>query len=205
MHGGDGGVVLIRSGGKTLAVWVALCAALVAFAAAPGCVREKENEKGPAMGTGDWSEALPTTRVLLLFYPEAGSGALRAEPRRFVVGRGISGLMKSALVALGSGPNSGGLISPFRQEIAVRGLYSQEDGTLFIDLGAGAQDVFGRGYSEEVAAIAAVANTIFYNFPHVTRIRLLIDGEPVSSLGGHIDLSSFLYPEEWLQSSVVVL
>jgi hypothetical protein len=182
-----------------------LCAALVLFVGLPGCGREREREKAPALGKTGWSEILPTTRVLLLFFPEAHGGALRAEPRRFIVGRGISGLMKSALIELGSGPKDEDLISPFRQEIVVRGLYSQEDGTLFIDLGAGAEDVFGRGYSEELAAIASITNTIFYNFPRVTRIRLLIDGEPVSSLGGHIDLSGFLYPEEWLQSAEVAL
>jgi hypothetical protein len=190
---------------RTTATWISLCAALVLLACLQGCAREKESQKAPALGKTGWSEALPTTRVLLLFFPEAHGGSLRAEARRFVVGRGISGLMKSALVELGSGPRTEDLVSPFRQEIAVRGLYSQEDGTLFIDLGAGAQDVFGRGYSEEVAAIASITNTIFYNFPRVTRIRLLIDGEPVSSLGGHIDLSGFLYPEEWLQSAQVAL
>ena len=182
-----------------------ICVALVVAGVRSGCRREPRVESGTGVGAHAWSEGLPLTRVLLLFFPEARSGELRAEARRFVVEDGTSGLMKSALAELARGPIDGDLMAAFREGFSVRGVYSQEDGTLFVDLGAGAQNVFGAGLSEETAAIGSIANTLFYNFPHVTRVRLLIDGEPVGSLGGHIDLSGFIYPEEWLQASEVAL
>jgi hypothetical protein len=113
--------------------------------------------------------------------------------------------MKTALNELGRDPGVPGLASPFEHEISVRGVYSQEDGTLFVDLGAEAMDIFGTGLSEEMAAIGAITNTLFYNFPHVSRMRILVDGDPVGSLDGHVDLSGFIYPELWLQTSEVVL
>lgn len=191
--------------GVSAGIIILLCAVLFAGAMRLGCSRESNVESRAALGAHIWSEELPLTRVLLLFYPEAGGGKLRAEARRFAAGHGTSELMKSALSELGRGPDDPGLTSPFKREISVRGVYSQEDGTLYVDLGAGSEAVFGSGLSEEAAAIGAIANTLFYNFPHVSRLRILIDGEPVGSLGGHIDLSGFLYPEEWLQTSDVAL
>lgn len=181
------------------------CAALILVVAMPSCDRSSKRDRQAALGTRIWTEELPVTRVLLLFYPLAGGGDLRAEPRRFSVERGMSALIKSALTELGRGPNDPSLICPFRHDLLVRGVYSQGDGTLFVDLGAGAQEVFGSGLSEEVAAISSIANTLFYNFPHVTRLKMLIDGEPVSSLGGHVDLSGFIYPEDWMSRSAVSL
>jgi hypothetical protein len=170
----------------------------------PGWWRSGERVRGEAVGVDLWSEDLPQTRVLLLFYTQARSGRLKPEPRRFVVTSGTPGLMKSALTELGRDPGVPGVTSPFKHEISVRGVYSQEDGTLFVDLGAGAEDIFGKGLSEEIAAIGAITNTVFYNFPHVSRLRILVDGDPVGSLEGHVDLSGFLYPELWLQTSDVV-
>jgi hypothetical protein len=179
--------------------------AVVIVATRPGWWSSDERGSGAAIGANLWSEELPNTRVLLLFYPEAGSGRLKPEPKRFAVMSGTPGLMKSALNELGRDPGIEGLVSPFKHEISVRGVYSQEDGTLYVDLGAGAEDIFGTGLSEEIAAVGAITNTLFYNFPHVSRLRILVDGDPVSSIEGHVDLSGFLYPELWLRSSEVEL
>ncbi len=180
-------------------------AAAALIGAATSCDRAAESERAAALGANMWSEELPLTRVLLFFYPEARGGRLRAEPRRLIVGKGTSSTMKAALVELGRGPRETGLISPFGREFSVRGVYSQEDGTLYVDLGSGAQQVFGKGLSMEVAALRSITNTVFYNFPHVSRLKILVDGEPAVSLGGHIDLGGFLYPEEWLQGERVSL
>jgi hypothetical protein len=177
--------------------------AVVILVTKPGWWRSSEGELGTTVGVGLWSEVLPQTRVLLLFYPEARSGRLKPRPMRFAVTSGTSGLMKSALNELGRDPEVQGLTSPFKHEVSVRGVYLQEDGTLFVDFGAGAEDIFGTGLSEEIAAIGAITNTLFYNFPHVSRLRILVDGDPVGSLEGHVDLSGFLYPELWLQTSDV--
>jgi len=192
--------------GRFIAVVVILIfVAIIIIATKPGWWRWDEGGRVAAIGANVWSEELPHTRVLLLFYPETRSGRLRAEPRRFAVRSGTPGLMKVALNELGRDPGVPGLASPFKHEISVRGVYSQEDGTLFVDFGAEAMNIFGTGLSEEMAAVGAITNTLFYNFPHVSRLRILVDGDPVGSLDGHVDLSGFLYPELWLQTRDVVL
>jgi len=145
-----------------------------------------------------WRRHLPETRVLLLFYPEESTGRLRAVPKRYLVEGGTASLMKSALEDLGREPDVPGLAPGLRPGTRIRGVYSQEDGTVFVDLGGGGGELFEGGFSEEIAAVSALTNTVFFNFPHATRLRVLIDGEPVMALSGHLDLSGFLYPDEWL-------
>lgn len=178
---------------------------VVIVATKPGWWPSDERVQGAAIGANLWSEQLPQTRVLLLFYPKTRGGRLTPQPRRFAVTSGTSGLMKVALEELGRDPGIPGLSSPFRGGISVRGVYSQEDGTLFVDLGEETGNIFGTGLSEEIAAIGSVTNTMFYNFPHVSRLRILVNGDPVGVLEGHVDLSGFLYPDLWLQTSEVVL
>jgi hypothetical protein len=152
-----------------------------------------------------WGDDLPLTRVVLLFYPKTYGEILVAEPRRIIAGEGTAGLMKSTLVELGKGPADEALMSPFKQELEIRGVYSSFDGTVFVDLDAGVSEAIGKGMSEEITAIKAIAGTFFYNFPQVSRIKLLVDGEPARSLSGHVDLSGFLYPEDWMETSGVEL
>ena len=35
----------------------------------------------------------------------------------------------------------------------------------------------------------SIVNSIVTNFPAVSRVRILVDDQPVTSLGGHVDLS----------------
>jgi hypothetical protein len=186
---------------RALAV-VAVLACLVAAAVAlrvGGCERGQEEAAAPAKHV--WGADLPLTRVVLLFFPESSSGRLKAEPRRLVAREGTAGLIKSALLELGKGPQDKGLLSPFGQELKVRGVYSSADGTIFVDLAPGGEGTFGSGLSEEIAAVRAVASTVFFNFPQAGRLKILVDGEPAVSLAGHVDLSGFLYPEDWLDTS----
>jgi len=40
----------------------------------------------------------------------------------------------------------------------------------------------------ELLTVQALANTLAANFPHIRQIRILIEGEPVQTLKGHVDL-----------------
>ncbi|MHB1420812.1 MAG: GerMN domain-containing protein [Bacillota bacterium] len=44
------------------------------------------------------------------------------------------------------------------------------------------------GSSGEALAIAAIANTLI-KFPGVEKVRILVDGQPVETLAGHVDLT----------------
>ena len=45
------------------------------------------------------------------------------------------------------------------------------------------------GSRAELLTVFSVVNSIVTNFPAVSRVRILVDDRPVTSLGGHVDLS----------------
>ena len=51
------------------------------------------------------------------------------------------------------------------------------------------------GVSEEVGAVQALVLTVTKNLPAVTRVILLVGGEPVETLAGHVDLGHPLLPD----------
>jgi len=195
-----------RRGRWALAAVAALvCVVAVVFVLRAGCGRSPDDAALTIEREHTWGDDLPLTRVVVLFYPKTYGEILVGEPRRIIAGEGTAGLMKSTLVELGKGPSDEALISPFKKELKIRGVYSSFDGTVFVDLHAGVSEAIGKGMSEEIAAIKAIAGTLFYNFPQVNRIKLLVDGEPARSLSGHVDLSGFLYPEDWMETSGIEL
>ena len=51
------------------------------------------------------------------------------------------------------------------------------------------------GSSEELAAVQSLVLTVTKNLPAVTRVILLVGGEPVETLAGHVDLTRPLAPD----------
>lgn len=51
------------------------------------------------------------------------------------------------------------------------------------------------GSSEELAAVQSLVLTVTKNLPAVTRVILLVGGEPVETLAGHVDLTHPLAPD----------
>ena len=53
----------------------------------------------------------------------------------------------------------------------------------------------GGGSAAELSAIYAVVNSIALNLEGIERVGILIDGQPVQTLNGHLDLSRPLVPD----------
>lgn len=64
----------------------------------------------------------------------------------------------------------------------------REGNTLVLDFSKEFVEGFEGGSDDEAAVINALARTAG-SFPDVERIRLLVEGKPIESLGGHIDTS----------------
>jgi spore germination protein GerM len=63
-----------------------------------------------------------------------------------------------------------------------------------IDFGEELVDGLPAGSSAEMAAVYSIIDTVAVNFPRVKRVQLLIDGKPVDTLKGHVDLREPLAP-----------
>jgi germination protein M len=65
------------------------------------------------------------------------------------------------------------------------------DGTLQLNFSPELTQNFEGGSDDEAALVNAITSTAG-SFPNIERVQILVDGKPIESLGGHIDLSHAL-------------
>lgn len=95
-----------------------------------------------------------------------------------------------ALEALFAGPSQQSKLLPiFPKGTKVLG-FSLKQGTAYLNLNRSATQL-NVGSSTEVLAVASIVNTLT-KFPDVFKVKILIEGREVESLGGHVDLTGFL-------------
>ena len=66
-----------------------------------------------------------------------------------------------------------------------------QNGTLQLNFSPELTQNFAGGSDDEAALINAITSTAG-SFPNIERVQILVDGKPIESLGGHIDLSHAL-------------
>jgi germination protein M len=62
------------------------------------------------------------------------------------------------------------------------------DGMLQLNFSSELTQNFEGGSDDEAALVNAITSTAG-SFPNIERVQILVDGKPIESLGGHIDLS----------------
>ncbi|MCX7992462.1 MAG: GerMN domain-containing protein [Fimbriimonadales bacterium] len=66
-----------------------------------------------------------------------------------------------------------------------------QNGVLQLDFSADLEKNFTGGSDDEAALINAITSTAG-SFPNVRQVQVFVEGKPIESLGGHIDLSQAL-------------
>lgn len=82
--------------------------------------------------------------------------------------------------------------APLAQAIAegtkVRQIFVAEDGTAFVDLSKEAVANHRGGSLDELFAVYAIVNAVTVNLPAVKGVQILVEGQEVDTLAGHVDL-----------------
>jgi germination protein M len=127
-----------------------------------------------------------TVRVTI-FFLGGGDDRLHAEERDIPKPAGPDAYLKSLFAELRSGPTRPGLAAVLPPRIQLRNAFLLPDGVAVLDLAVDSGLSFGS--SEEVAIVAALVDTVLQNVADTTRVRILVNGEPAETLGGHVDLT----------------
>jgi len=130
--------------------------------------------------------AVQTVRVTI-FFPGKDDEKLHAEERDIPKPAGPSAYLKALFAELKRGPTREALVAALPGKIALRGAYLPADGVAVLDLAMDPSPSYGS--SEEVTIVAALVDTVLQNVAGTTRVRLLVNGEPAETLGGHVDLT----------------
>ena len=87
----------------------------------------------------------------------------------------------------------------FPADTVLRAAYLLPDGNAIVDLGGQTLAAgWNTGSHQEMIAAYSVVETVIANFPAVRRVRLLVNGQVVPTLAGHVQLDKPLYPLQFL-------
>jgi hypothetical protein len=120
--------------------------------------------------------------------------ALTADSRQ--IRKPATGIERMHLIAqqFTTPPKNGLLQSPLPEGTTIRGLYLV-DGFVWLDLSAEFLNVKNPTPLQERLTIYALVNSFLLNDPTLKGVRIMIDGKPVSTAWGWLDLSSPLGPD----------
>jgi spore germination protein GerM len=134
---------------------------------------------------------LPADRTepnrIKLFFTAAGV-RLVPEMREIEPTDSLRDRSEAVLTDLLRGPRSRTLRSPIPRGVKVRGLYVTT-GSLVLDLSGELRSGLTGGVSAELLCIYSIVNTLLLNCPDFETVTLLVDGRPVETLLGYLDLS----------------
>lgn len=124
-------------------------------------------------------------RDVTIYFASAEGDFLVSE-NRLISCRGEEDCAKEVVKALISGSQEGGVaVLPVKAQI--HGV-SFEAGTAILDFSPELSTGHPGGSQSELLTVYALANSVAVNFPHIRQVAVRIDGQPVETLKGHVDL-----------------
>jgi len=127
-----------------------------------------------------------TVRVTL-FFADSDAGKLHPEERDIAKPAGAGGFLGALFGELSRGPTSPGLVAVIPPKIQLRNGFLMPGGLVVLDLAVDASLSFGS--ADELAIVASLVDTVLQNVANTQRVRILVNGEPAETLGGHVDLT----------------
>ncbi len=177
--------------GGALWPWVAL---VLLFFAALFYVCDRGERPAPVEEDGAPAREGSHSRAVVLYFAGPDGEDLVPERREiFIDGPDREAFAVRLLHELAGGPLTAGAWRTVPPELAVRSVFFDHLGDLYVDLNGESLSRWSWGTSSEILAIRSVVRTLAGVFPGITRVGLLVDGSRVESLGGHVDA---LYPFE---------
>ncbi len=185
-----------RAAAVLLLLLVGAVAALVFWNRPPGPLRRPRFRlflrvtSAPSVATPGVPAARTTpaeTVRLTLFFPRQEDSRLQAEERDIAKPAGPGAALRAIFGELQKGPTRTGLIAALPDRIHLRNAFLLPEGEAVLDLAVDAGLSFGS--QEELSIVASLVDTTLQNVADTSRVRILVNGEPAETLGGHVDLT----------------
>jgi spore germination protein GerM len=135
------------------------------------------------------------TRTVTLYFGSRDAEGLVPESRELRARDDAVGDLRAIVEALISGPQDGGLPT-LPSATRLLAAYMVGD-TAYLDFSREIVDPSTGSTAGEYILVASLVNTVCSNFENVEAVRILVEGEEVESLGGHLLISGPLKPGDW--------
>jgi spore germination protein GerM len=134
-------------------------------------------------------------RTVTLYFGSADGSSLVHEVRTLPSQEKPLDNLRKLVEALIAGPREDG-IGAIPASVRLRGVFLHEK-TAVIDFSGEIVGDFSGGSTSEYILISSLVQTICGNVPQVEAVRILVQGEEVETIGGHISVAKPLRPQEW--------
>jgi len=135
----------------------------------------------------------PSAREVVLYFASDDGQTLVAESRQIAGCEIDEDCLNEVVQALVSGP-AGDLVPILPSRTTLQNL--AVDGSLVqVDFSRDLIDAHPGGTQSELLTVYGLTNTLTVNFPHLRQVQILIEGTPVATLKGHVDLRQPIYPD----------
>jgi hypothetical protein len=124
-----------------------------------------------------------------LFFPSQEDGLLRAESRD--VGKPTDAVVfaRELMTELQAGPKGEYLAPALPQKFSLRNAFVPGTGLVVVDFDVDPAWARSAGSEEELTAVGAIVDTLLQNLAQTDRVKILVNGNDVETLAGHVDLS----------------
>ena len=151
------------------------------------CTRETDEQpSGEGAVVEELGEGVQSVRLV---FASRGAGRTIEERREIVVMEDPASRARRIVEELVAGPaddEADGTIPPSTRVLSV---FFDGTGGAFVDFSKELVDDHPGGSTGELFTIRSIVKTLALNFPDIERVSILVDGDEVETIAGHIDAS----------------
>jgi hypothetical protein len=146
--------------------------------------------------------AVPRIKATLYFASEDGMRLVPAEAE-VPLAEGVVAQARSIVEAQLSAEAPAPLLSTIPKGAALRGIFISQRNEAFVDLDPAIRTAHPGGTLQELMTVYTIVNVLLTNLPNLREVQILIGGQEVDTLAGHVDLRRPLRKNEGLILSSV--
>ena len=135
--------------------------------------------------------AAEKTRVTL-FFLSRDDGLLRPEERDVEKPADAVSFARALMREEIAGPKDPALVGALPDHLTLRNAFVPGGGRVVVDVNVDPAWAKAAGSDEELSAVGAIVNTMLQNLAGTDRVQILVNGNMVETLAGHVDLSRAL-------------
>ena len=137
-------------------------------------------------------------QALQLYFADDDAQNLVSERRSLPERSSLEEKVEAVVEALVAGPEEASHMAVLPKEARLlQTYYTESTRTLFLDFNHALVDRHPGGSTAEYLTLGALVRTVAANFPQVTRLQILVDGQAIDTLAGHFDTSKPIEVSDW--------
>ncbi len=133
-------------------------------------------------------------QIVQIYFSDQQERFLRPEKRYVVKENDPAGQAKEITQALLDGSKTG-LVNTFPHGVVVRDVKIVENETAYVSFSKSLTKLYQGSSASEMASIYSLTDSITQNIPAIKKVKILVEGQELSSIKGHISTRKAFSPD----------